>query len=97
MAVEVGTGAVVAHGCARIGVTSRDLAFQPWPDAQGQWISRRTVEPLTVQPVGDLLTLHASSAIELRITPSLWPLRDLAQAGPWSFSIVRIRNAASRP
>lgn len=72
-------------------------AFQPWPDAQGQWISRRTVEPLTVQPVGDLLTLHASSAIELRITPSLWPLRDLAQAGPWSFSIVRMHNAASRP
>jgi len=72
-------------------------AFRPWPEAEGQWISRRTVEPVSVHPVGDLLALHTRSRVELRSTPSLWPLWDLARAGPWSFSIVRMRNAAPRP
>jgi hypothetical protein len=70
--------------------------FLPWPDAKGQWVAYAEVEPRTVEPVGDLLSLHAQAGIELRVTPSLWPLWDLAQAGPWSFSIVRMRNAAAR-
>jgi hypothetical protein len=68
--------------------------FRPWPGAQGQWIAHTEVEPQALTPVGDLLSLHAQDGIELRVTPSLWPLWHLAQAGPWSFSIVRMRNAA---
>jgi hypothetical protein len=71
--------------------------FQPWPDAQGQWITHSPVVPEAIQPVGDLLALHATAQIELRVTPSLWPLSDLAQSGPWMFSIVRMLNAVPRP
>jgi hypothetical protein len=70
--------------------------FHPWPEAEGQWLAHRTVVPQVVAPVGDLLALHAAADIELRISPSLWPLSDLARDGPWSFSIVRMRNAAPR-
>lgn len=71
--------------------------FRPWPEAEGQWIADTTVEPVAVEPVGDLLARHAEASIELRVTPSLWPLWELAQAGPWTFSVVRMRNAAPRP
>ncbi|MEO5899521.1 MAG: DUF6886 family protein [Ilumatobacteraceae bacterium] len=36
------------------------------------------IGPADVQPVGDLLDLHATADIELRAVPSLWPIRDLA-------------------
>jgi hypothetical protein len=70
--------------------------FVPWDDADGQWISDREIEPVTVSPVGDLLEAHALAAIELRVVPSLWPLRDLAVAGEFDFSIVRMHNAQPR-
>jgi hypothetical protein len=41
----------------------------------GYHISRESVTPLSVEPVGDLLARHVAANIELRITPSLWPLR----------------------
>jgi hypothetical protein len=72
-------------------------AFEPWPVANGQWISHDTVEPLAVEPVGDLLAAHAAAFIELRLVPSLWPLHDLAVSEGWDFSIVRMRNARPRP
>ena len=43
-------------------------------DSAGHWISRQAVEPLAVEPMGDLLTAIARESVELRITPSLWPL-----------------------
>jgi len=70
--------------------------FQPWPEAEGQWVAYAQVEPQAVEAVGDLLALHAQTDIELRVTPSLWPLWDLARAGTWSFSAVRMRNAVPR-
>ncbi len=70
--------------------------FRRWPEASGQWISDATVEPVAVEPVGDLLALHAAAGIELRIVPSLWPLHDLAMSDRWDFSIVRMRNAQPR-
>lgn len=70
--------------------------FVPWPDADGQWISDREVVPIRVTPVGDLLAAHARAAIELRIVPSLWPLRDVAVTGEFDFSIVRMHNALPR-
>jgi len=68
-------------------------AFEPWPEASGQWISTRPVEPVSIEPVGDLLGAHGSAEIELRLVPSLWPLRELAVTGPWDFSLVRMANA----
>jgi hypothetical protein len=56
-------------------------------------VAHEVVEPLAVAAVGDLLALHAGADIELRITPSLWPLRELVRTGPWAFSMVRMSNA----
>ena len=71
-------------------------SFERWPQASGQWVSETVVEPLDVVPIGDLLTLHAAECIDMRITPSLWPLHDLAVSELWDFSIVRMRNATPR-
>jgi hypothetical protein len=71
--------------------------FQPWAEASGQWIATVEVEPLGVEPVGDLLARHAEAGIELRVVRSLWALRDLAVDDRWDFSIVRWANVAPRP
>lgn len=71
-------------------------AFRPWPAASGQWIATEAVEPLRVRPLGDLLAAHVEAGIELRLVPSLWPLRDLAVSDRWDFSIVRMANARPR-
>jgi hypothetical protein len=69
------------------------VAFRPWPEAAGQWVSDTPVEPVEVEPVGDLLALHVRAGIELRAVPSLGPLHDLAVSDRWDFSIVRMANA----
>lgn len=71
-------------------------AFRPWVKASGQWVADVAVEPLAVEPVGDLFSLHAEAGVELRLVPSLWPMADLAQSDEWDFSIVRLANAAPR-
>jgi hypothetical protein len=55
-----------------------------------------TIEPLDVAPVGDLLAKHADAGIELRITPSLWPLADAMVDSTLQFSMVRMGNAQPR-
>lgn len=71
--------------------------FYPWEEANGQWISEREIVPLSVAPVGDLLGLHATANVELRVVPSLWPLHDVVCRGEFDFSIVRMHNAQPRP
>src|SRR4051794_4232439 len=71
-------------------------AFEPLADADGHWVSRGTMVPLAVEPVGDLLARHADAEIELRITPSLWPLHAAVVPSGLRFSSVRLRNAAPR-
>jgi hypothetical protein len=61
------------------------------PNAQPS--ARPVVEPIAVDGVGDLLARHAEAAIELRVAPSLWPVRDLAVSDRWDYSIVRMSNA----
>ena len=71
--------------------------FEPWEPADGQWISTNEVMPVGVEPVGDLLQAHADAGIELRLTPSLWPLHDVVIDGEFDFSIVRMHNAQPWP
>jgi hypothetical protein len=70
--------------------------FEPWDDADGQWISNVEVAPVSVTSVGDLLEAHVEAGIELRIVPSLWPLHDIARGGEFEFSLVRMHNAEQR-
>ncbi len=71
-------------------------AFRPWAEASGQWVSDVAVEPTDVERLDDLIGCHVAAGIELRAVPNLWPLRDLAAAGPWDFSIVRFQQAIPR-
>ena len=63
----------------------------------GYWVSRETVVPLSVEPVGDLMTALTGAGVELRIMPSLWPLYEAVIASTLDFSIIRWRNASPRP
>ena len=65
-------------------------------ETAGYWVRRDAVEPLTVEPVGDLLAALADEDVEIRITPSLWPLYEAVTASTLGFSIIRFRNAAPR-
>ena len=63
--------------------------FDPLPEAEGQWISYRTVTPCGVAPVGDLLLRQREAGIDLRLVPDLRAMRDLALDSGLPFSIVR--------
>jgi hypothetical protein len=69
--------------------------FQPQGShgGPGYYLSRESVTPLSVEPVGDLLARHVVANIELRITPSLWPLHHALIPTTLHFSMVRMRNA----
>ena len=70
-------------------------AFEPWPDAEGQWIARQPIVPLAVRPVGSLLELHADAGIELRFVPDLWAFWRAVLDSGLPFSGVRLRNAST--
>jgi hypothetical protein len=75
--------------------------FDPAPFAlynkdAGYYATTETVRPLCVEPIGDLLTLHAEAGIELRIVPNLWPVIDAILASGLDFSIIRKANALPR-
>jgi uncharacterized protein DUF6886 len=72
-------------------------SFEPHPEVGGYWISRETVEPAEVAPLGDLVALHEDAGIELRVVPNLWPLWDDVVASTLEFSGVRLRNAQRAP
>ncbi len=67
--------------------------FDPWPEASGQWTTDRTIEPVAVEPVGDLIAQHRAAGIELRLLPALGPFARLVQDERWDFSIVRLAAA----
>ena len=67
--------------------------FEPWADADGQYIASETVYPERVEPLDDLLGLHAAAEVELRFTPMLGTLMDAVVASGLPFSFVRIRDA----
>lgn len=70
--------------------------FESLDGAAGYFVSRVPVVPSRIEvfddPVGELLR----RGIELRIVPSLWPLRDAVVASSLQFSLIRMRNAAPR-
>ena len=72
--------------------------FDPVPFAlynanAGYYSTTQTIEPLSVEPIGDLLALHAQANIELRIVANLWPIIDAIVASGLEFSIIRKANA----
>lgn len=70
--------------------------FRPFREALGAayQVSSETVEPLEVTEIPDLVGALAERGVELRVTPSLWPLRNAIIESTVQFSISRFRNAA---
>jgi hypothetical protein len=72
-------------------------AFDPEPFEDigdvGMWVSRVAVEPVAVEPVGDLPSALHAADVELRVMPDLLPLK-----GVWDSTLhasgIRLRNAA---
>jgi Family of unknown function (DUF6886) len=67
--------------------------FTPHPEVGGYWLSREPVAPVELVELGDLLELHADSAIELRLVPNLWPLWNRIVSSTLEFSGIRLHNA----
>jgi hypothetical protein len=71
--------------------------FELFDHNAGYYINHSTVQPLSVEPIGDLLGNIISKGIELRFTPNLFPLRDEIIASTIDdFSMIRMRNAKKR-
>lgn len=63
----------------------------------GYWVTRERVTPTGVTKVTGLLQhLVEDGSVELRLTPSLWPLHDAVAASSLGFSMIRMRNAQPR-
>ena len=71
-------------------------SFVPLPDDPWMWVSRAAVEPLAVEPVGDLVAALATARVELRIMPSLRPLWGVWES-TLHFSGIRLRNSRTWP
>jgi hypothetical protein len=67
--------------------------FRPVDEGAGYYISREAVVPRSMTPLTDLLGELVKRDVELRVTPSLWRLRDAVIASTIQFSIIRMRNA----
>lgn len=65
-------------------------------EGAGYYVRETAVRPLSVRRVDDLLVALAARDVELRIMPSLWPLRDAVLASTLQFSFIRMSNAARR-
>jgi hypothetical protein len=75
---------------------SRD-GFSVIDAGAGYYVCEAAVAPVGVRRIDDLLGELAQRDVELRITPSLWPLRDAVLASTLQFSFIRMRNASPRP
>ena len=62
----------------------------------GYWISRESVTPLGMTPVGDCLAALTAAGAEVRVVQDFWPLCDAVAESSLRFSIIRKRNAAPR-
>ncbi|MEV5715357.1 DUF6886 family protein [Amycolatopsis mediterranei] len=72
--------------------------FRPFGEHRHAMVAATPVEPLgPPEAVGDLLALHASAGIELRLLPNLWAFVDAAASSSLGFSGIRLGNALPRP
>ncbi len=69
--------------------------FECVDEGAGYYVSAAPVVPLGVRRVDDLLGEITGRGVELRVMPSLRPLRDALVASTLQFSCIRMRNAAT--
>lgn len=73
-------------------------SFELFEEAKtaGYYISFEEVKPLKIVPAGDSLEKITKEKVELRFTPSLYPIRNRVLASSLDFSIIRFRNAGGK-
>jgi hypothetical protein len=70
--------------------------FECLDECAGYFVSRVTVAPAFVEVFDDPIAELVRRGVELRLVPSLWPLRDAVVASTLQFSLIRMRNALPR-
>jgi hypothetical protein len=65
-------------------------------ECAGYIVSREFVRPLQVEIIEDPIATMLARGVELRILPTLGPLRDSVVASTLQFSIIRMQNANAR-
>jgi hypothetical protein len=70
-----------------------EATFELVDATAGHHVSSVAVEPLGVEPVGDLLSAIAAAGVELRVAPRLGPLWLRITVSTLEFSGTRLRNA----
>jgi hypothetical protein len=70
--------------------------FECIDECAGYFVSRVPVMPARVDVIEDPVSELLLRGVELRIVPSLWPLRDAVVRSSLQFSIIRMRNALPR-
>jgi len=68
-------------------------SFTCFDKGAGYYTSTETITPLEVEPVGDLIERLVNDNVELRLTPSLSPLKNSLLSSTLHFSMIRMRNA----
>ncbi|WP_258171291.1 DUF6886 family protein [Paenibacillus sp. R14(2021)] len=68
--------------------------FRLYNGNAGYYVSESEVSPEAIEPVEDCMGRLAEAGIELRITPSLMPLKEAIPASTVHFSMIRMSNAA---
>jgi hypothetical protein len=66
-------------------------SFAPWDKF---FVSRETVVPTELVPLGDLVEQHRAGGTDLRTADALYPLWDNVIGTTLDFSGIRLRNAA---
>ena len=67
--------------------------FECLDECAGYFVSREPVRPLHVEIIEDPIAAMLARGVELRILPTLGPLRDSIVASTLQFSMIRMRNA----
>jgi uncharacterized protein DUF6886 len=70
--------------------------FECADECAGYFVSRVSVQPTFVEVIDDAIAALVRRRVELRVLPSLWPLRDAVIESSLQFSIIRMRNAHAR-
>jgi hypothetical protein len=70
--------------------------FRPH-EVGGYWVSDEQVDAVDQVVIDDLLGKHGDARIELRLTPSIWPLWRRVVESTVEFSGSRLGNAAPHP
>lgn len=71
--------------------------FECLDECAGYFVSRVPVVVEHIEIFDDVLSEFRKRNVELRLLPSLWPLRDEVLRSTLQFSMIRMRNAKADP